>query len=81
MTNKPSEFTKNLTRLETIAKQIEKEEVDLEESLGLYEEAAVLVKKLKTRLAVIENKIEEVRTGLSEDQESNPELLDSEESS
>lgn len=67
MGDKPSEFTQNFRRLEGIVQQLEKEEVDLEEGLNLYKEAAKLVRKLKKRLSLIENEIEEVQQEIEEE--------------
>jgi exodeoxyribonuclease VII small subunit len=66
MGDEPSEFTRNFKRLEEIVQQFEREEVDLEEGLNLYKEAAKLVKKLKKRLSLIENEIEEVQKEMGE---------------
>jgi exodeoxyribonuclease VII small subunit len=66
MGDKPSEFTQNLRRLEEIVGQLEKEEVDLEEGLNFYKEAAKLIRKLKKRLSFIENEIEEVQQEMGE---------------
>jgi exodeoxyribonuclease VII small subunit len=64
-----SSFTKNFSRLEEIVERFEKDEVDLEEGVELYKEAAALMKKLKKRLKVIGNEIEEVRRTINDEDE------------
>ena len=54
-------FETNLKRLEAIVAELEKEEVDLEKSLKLYEEGAKLIEACQKQLAEAETRIEKLR--------------------
>ena len=53
-------FEEKMNRLENIVDLLEKGEVDLDESIKLYEEGLKLSKTLKDELAKFEEKIEEL---------------------
>lgn len=55
---KENTFEDNMKRLKTIVDLMEKEDVDLDKSIKLYEEGLSLSKQLKKQLEVFENKIE-----------------------
>ena len=62
---KQKSFEAQMKKLQQIVDKLEKDEVNLEESISLYEEGLNLSKSLKEQLAKFEDKIKE----LSEDNE------------
>jgi exodeoxyribonuclease VII small subunit len=55
---KKNEFEDDMKRLNEITKRLESEVVDLDESLGLYEEGIGLYRKLTKSLQEIQRKVE-----------------------
>lgn len=53
-------FEKQMQRLQEIVEKLEKDEVDLEKSISLYEEGLTLSKTLKEHLNKFEKKINEL---------------------
>lgn len=53
-------FEQQMKKLEEIVEKLEKDDVDLEESIKLYEEGLNLSKTLKKQLDVFEKKISEL---------------------
>ncbi|MBO4918682.1 MAG: exodeoxyribonuclease VII small subunit [Erysipelotrichaceae bacterium] len=64
MANK-AKFEDQMKKLQDIVDKLEKEEIDLDESIHLYEEGLQLAKDLKKQLSVFEERISE----LSRDEE------------
>ena len=62
-TSKPLSFEEGLSRLESIAEQMEKGEIPLEELLKLYEEGIKLSEELTQKLNAAEGRMLEVRAG------------------
>ena len=62
---KENSFEKQMKKLEEIVEKLEKDDVELDESIALYEEGLKLSKVLKKQLQDFEEKINE----LSEKQE------------
>ena len=56
-------FEEKLNRLQQIVEKLESNEVDLDESIKLYEEGLNLVKGLNDQLSVYDNKINEITKG------------------
>ncbi len=61
MAKKKVIFEEALARLETIAEQIERGEIGLEESIGKYEEGMALVKQCRGILSKAEHKIQQLQ--------------------
>lgn len=61
MAKKKVTFEEALARLETIAEQIERGEIGLEESIGKYEEGMALVKQCRQILSKAEHKIQQLQ--------------------
>ncbi len=57
---KEKTFNELMKQLEKIVDQLEKEDVDLDESIKLYEEGLELSKKLKEQLKGYEKKVSEL---------------------
>ena len=55
---KESKFETQMKKLESIVDKLEREDVDLDESISLYEEGLKLSKTLKKQLQEFEKKIE-----------------------
>ena len=55
---KESKFETQMKKLESIVDKLEREDVDLDESISLYEEGLKLSKTLKKQLQDFEKKIE-----------------------
>lgn len=53
-------FEKQMTRMQEIVELLEKGEIDLDESIKLYEEGLELSKNLKKQLKEYEEKIESI---------------------
>lgn len=64
---KKSTFEEDLARLTDITEKLKDQDIGLEESFALYEEANKLTKKLNQKLDEIERKVEEV-TNSNEDE-------------
>ena len=60
MKNKELSFEQELGKLEMIVKQLEEEELPLEESLKLFEEGARLVKSAQKKLANGQTKVQKI---------------------
>lgn len=60
MAEKPLNFEEALARLETIAEQIERGQIGLEESITRYEEGMMLVKKCREMLTKAEHRIQQI---------------------
>ena len=61
MAKKKATFEEALNQLETIAEQIERGKIGLEESIDKYEEGMALVKHCRQILAKAENKIQQLQ--------------------
>ncbi len=61
MAKKKVTFEEALARLETIAEQIERGEIGLEESIGKYEEGMALVKQCREILSRAEHRIQQLQ--------------------
>jgi len=61
MGKKKVTFEEALARLETIAEQIERGEIGLEESIGKYEEGMALVRQCREILSRAEHKIQQLQ--------------------
>lgn len=59
MSEKPT-FEQSMDRLDQIVSQLEKNEIALEEAIGLFEEGLNLVQDLDTQLQSYENKVQEL---------------------
>ena len=59
MSEKPT-FEQSMDRLDQIVSLLEKNEIALEEALGLFEEGLNLVQDLDTQLQGYENKVQEL---------------------
>ena len=59
MSEKPT-FEQSMDRLDQIVSLIEKNEIALEEAIGLFEEGLNLVQDLDTQLQGYENKVQEL---------------------
>lgn len=55
-------FNQKMNKLETIVNKLEKDELDLDKSISLYEEGLKLSKSLKDELQEFEKRIEELNT-------------------
>ena len=64
--SKEMNFEKQMKKLQEIVEKLEKDDVDLEESISLYEEGLVLSKSLKEQLNKFEARIKEL--GREEDE-------------
>ena len=64
--SKEMNFEKQMKKLQEIVEKLEKDDVDLEESISLYEEGLVLSKSLKEQLNKFEARIKEL--GSEEDE-------------
>lgn len=60
MSEKPLSFEESLTRLETIAEQIERGQIGLEESIARYEEGMSLVRQCRDMLTRAEHRIQQI---------------------
>ena len=60
MSEKPLSFEEALTRLESIAEQIERGQVGLEESIAKYEEGMSLVRQCRDMLTRAEHRIQQI---------------------
>ncbi len=71
MSNKDgkSSLSKDFEELSNLVDELETGEVDLEESLVKFKHGVTLAKRLKARLAQIENEIEEVKSDLNENED------------
>ncbi|MCH7597288.1 MAG: exodeoxyribonuclease VII small subunit [Planctomycetes bacterium] len=61
MAKKKATFEEALDQLETIAEQIERGKIGLEESIDKYEEGMALVKHCRQILSKAENKIQQLQ--------------------
>ena len=61
MAKKKATFEEALSQLETIAEQIERGKIGLEESIDKYEEGMALVKHCRQILSKAENKIQQLQ--------------------
>ena len=61
MTKDKKNFEKNLKKLEEIVDKLENGEVDLEESVKLYEEGMMLKKICEEKLRSIESQIKKIK--------------------
>ncbi len=61
MTRKKLTFEEALRQLETIAEQIERGQIGLEESIDKYEEGMALVKQCRDILSSAEHRIQELQ--------------------
>lgn len=59
---KEMSFEKQMKKLQDIVDKLEKDDVELEESIALYEEGLNLSKSLKKQLDVFEKKIGELNS-------------------
>ena len=59
MSEKPT-FEQSMDRLDQIVSLLEKNEIALEEAIGLFEEGLNLVQDLETQLQGYENKVQEL---------------------
>ena len=59
MSEKPT-FEQSMDRLDQIVSLLEKNEIALEEAIGLFEEGLYLVQDLDTQLQGYENKVQEL---------------------
>ena len=59
MSEKPT-FEQSMDRLDQIVSLLEKNEIALEEAIGLFEEGLNLVQELDTQLQGYENKVQEL---------------------
>ncbi|MBO7677319.1 MAG: exodeoxyribonuclease VII small subunit [Erysipelotrichaceae bacterium] len=57
---KEASFEKQMQKLQQIVEKLEKGDVELDESIALYEEGLKLSKELKKQLTDFENKINEL---------------------
>lgn len=55
-------FESQMKKLENIVDKLEKDDIDLDKSIDLYEEGLKLSKSLKEELAKFEKRIEELNT-------------------
>ena len=53
-------FEESMARLESVVQELERGETGLEESLRLFEEGVAIARKLETRLADAEMKVEQL---------------------
>ena len=60
MSEKPLTFEAALARLESIAEQIERGQIGLEESISRYEEGMSLVRQCRDLLAKAEHRIQQI---------------------
>ncbi len=60
MSEKPLSFEEALTRLESIAEQIERGQIGLEESIARYEEGMSLVRQCRDMLTRAEHRIQQI---------------------
>jgi exodeoxyribonuclease VII small subunit len=60
MSEKPLTFEEALARLESIAEQIERGQIGLEESIARYEEGMSLVRQCRDLLAKAEHRIQQI---------------------
>lgn len=60
MSDKPLTFEEALTRLESIAEQIERGQIGLEESIARYEEGMSLVRQCRDLLTRAEHRIQQI---------------------
>ncbi len=61
MSEKPPSFEEALARLESIAEQIERGQIGLEESITRYEEGMSLVKQCRDMLTRAEHRIQQIQ--------------------
>ena len=66
MTKKTDNFESKMNRLKDIVGQLEKEDIDLDKSIELYEEGLKLSKILKNELSIFEGKINELNEDTDE---------------
>lgn len=66
MTKKTDNFESKMNRLKDIVGQLEKEDIDLDKSIKLYEEGLKLSKILKNELSIFEGKINELNEDADE---------------
>ena len=57
---KELKFEEQMKKLQDIVDKLEKEEIDLDESIHLYEDGLALAKELKKQLSVFEERISEL---------------------
>lgn len=69
MTKNDQTFEMKMTRLETIVKSLDEEEVSLEKSLELYQEGIKLSQECDNILKNAELKVEELNKDADEDEE------------
>lgn len=62
-------FKKSMMRLEEIVTLLERNEIELEEAIGLFEEGLQLVSSCDTQLKSFENKVEELLKTYQEEPE------------
>ena len=60
MSEKPVSFEETLARLESIAEQIERGQIGLEESIARYEEGMSLVRQCRDMLTRAEHRIQQI---------------------
>lgn len=60
MTNKPTTYQELQDELQAIAEKLESTDIDIEEATKTYERGTQIIKQLKERLAVTENKIKTI---------------------
>ena len=60
MSEQELNFEKELNRLKEIVSLIQQKDLSLDESIKLYEEGAVIIKKLNEELEKAEKKVEQV---------------------
>lgn len=58
--NKPTNFSKSFQELDSLAQELEQQDIDLEAAMPKFKKAAKLVKSLRHRLAQLENEITEI---------------------
>ncbi len=61
--DKKPKFEEQMKKLQQIVEKLEKNDVELDDSIALYEEGLKLSKELKKQLSAFEEKIAEINKG------------------
>jgi len=67
MSSNDSNFATDYQELQTLAKEFEQPDLDLEKAIPKFKRAAELAKSLKKKLAQMETQIEEINLNFNQD--------------
>ncbi|NTV31084.1 exodeoxyribonuclease VII small subunit [candidate division WWE3 bacterium] len=74
----PSEFTKSLAEFESIIREFDRDQVDLEQGIPKFKRGNELARLLLNRLSQIENEIKEIKAEFADLEEQSATPSDSE---